>query len=251
MHLKELTQYLDQLLSTNTISDYCPNGLQVNGADKINKIISGVTASEDLIDQAIQLNAQAILVHHGYFWKNEDARITGMKYQRLQKLLQHKIALLAYHLPLDIHEQYGNNTQLAKILNFKITGNIKPDGKLPLILTGELAKPMNVNALAKHCEQALNREPTVLSGGDHEIKTIAWCTGAAQDFLELAAAHNVDAYLSGEASERNFYQAKELGIHYLACGHHATERYGIKALGEHIAQKFNLEVTYFDSNNPL
>lgn len=251
MQLTELTRYLNDLLKVDTINDYCPNGLQVEGKTEVKKIITAVTASADAIEHAIINKADVLLVHHGYFWKNENPQITGMKYQRLQKLLQHNIALLAYHLPLDIHEQYGNNIQLAKILNFDVIGNIKIDGKLPLVLTGEFNQPIGVNALAEHCARKLNREPLVISAGRHEIKTIAWCTGAAQDFIELAATQGIDAYLSGEVSERTFYQAKELGIHYLACGHHATERYGIQSLGEHIAQKFNLEVIYHESNNPI
>jgi len=252
MLLTDLCTYLDDLLDSSQIEDYCPNGLQVaRQKQEVKKIALAVTASLEVIQRAAEAGADVLIVHHGYFWKNESPNLVSMKYQRIQALLQRDIALLAYHLPLDVHSQLGNNVQLAKVLGLKMTGVIKPTGSLPLVAVGELEKPYSLVDLGLECAKRLGREPILLSGGDHPIQTIAWCTGAAQDFIEEAKAAGVDAYLSGEVSERTFYQAKELGIHYLACGHHATERYGIQALGEFLREQFGVEVTFFDVANPI
>ena len=251
MKIVALADYLNRLLAIDAVDDYCPNGIQVENRQPISKIVTGVTASLDLIEYAVAEEAEAILVHHGYFWKNEAAAIKGMKYQRLQQLLSHDIALLAYHLPLDLHPVFGNNVQLAKRLNFEITEVRNLDGKLALLYCGALKEALSLTELAAHCAQQLGQSPISLSGGAHKIKTIAWCTGAAHTYIEAAAHSGVDAYLSGEVNEANFYQAKELGIHYLACGHHATERYGVEALGRHLQEQFKLDVINYDSANPI
>lgn len=252
MQLQALAHRLNHLLKANEITDYCPNGLQVENHDQeITKIAVAVTASLEIIEAAAKIGAQALIVHHGYFWKNESQALVGMKYKRIKALMKHDIALLAYHLPLDVHPEIGNNAKLAEILEVTQTGTFKPDGKLPLVALGELNTPMRLEAFAKKCGIKLNQEPLAVSGGNHLIRKLAWCTGGAQDFIVEAKHSGADAYLSGEVSERTYYQAKELGIHYLSCGHHATERYGIKALGEWIEEEFKIPVQFIDAANPI
>lgn len=244
---KRIVNYLAKLLAVDEFSDYCPNGLQVEGKQQLNKIITGVSACQQLLDAAVKANAQAVLVHHGYFWANEDPRIIGIKKQRLAALLKHDINLLAYHLPLDMHLKYGNNVQLAKVLEFNIDAHRNKTN----IFTGKLKQPMSAAALAQHIKHKLKREPLHIAGATRPIKTIAWCTGGAQDYITQLAELNVDAYLTGEVSERTVHIARELGIHFFAAGHHATERYGIKALGEHLAAKFKLQCEFVDIDNPV
>ncbi len=244
-----LVDYCNILLDANNISDYAPNGLQVEGKAEIEHIITGVTACQALIDQAIAEKADAILVHHGYFWKGEALPITGMKQRRIKALLAHDINLLGYHLPLDMHEHLGNNAQLAYQLHFKATGTVasQPPG---LIWQGMLEKPMSLADFATHVCKHLGRRPLTIEAGDHPIETIAWCTGGAQNYIESAARSGVDAYLSGEISEQTVHAARELGVHYIAAGHHATERYGIEALGQHLSEQFAVKVTFVDIDNP-
>ncbi len=247
----KLQHYLDDLLQTTLIKDYCPNGLQVEGKDKIKKIISGVTASQDLIDVAIEQQADAILVHHGYFWKGENPCVVGMKQQRLQKLLANNINLFAFHLPLDVHMQLGNNVQLAKQLNIIHKGTKEIDGVKDLLHYGELSDAISGDTFVQHLKTTLQRTPLHIAGNGANIKTLAWCTGGAQSFLQAAAALGVDAYLTGEASEQTFHEARENNIHFFAAGHHATERYGIYALGEHVAAEFQLQHEFIDLPNPI
>ena len=248
--LKQLTQYLDGLLSADQFSDYCPNGLQVEGRDEVRHIVCGVTASQALIDAAVARGADALLVHHGFFWKGEDPRIIGMKYRRLRALLDAGISLIAYHLPLDAHPQLGNNAQLAERLGFITEGGFG-GGKGPDIgLYGRLGQPMAGQGLAAHIHTVLGREPLYVPGSDAEIKTLAWCSGGAQSYIEEAVALGVDAFLTGEVSEQTVHVARECGVHFFAAGHHATERYGVKALGEHLAQKFDLHQEFVDIDNP-
>ena len=242
-----LTDYLNQLLQIDTFSDYCPNGLQVAGKNEIKKIISGVTACQALLDIAAEKKADAVLVHHGYFWRGENPCVVGIKRQRLSTLMEHDINLLAYHLPLDAHPLYGNNAQLAQHLDFKVK-KIIDNG---LFYIGELTQPQAAAVLQQDIAHVLEQQPQWVQGNHNKIKTIAWCTGGAQDFIEKAANYGVDAYLSGEISERTFHLAKELGIHYLAAGHHATERYGIQALGTHLVEQFQLEIEFVDIPNPV
>ncbi len=246
--LKDLLTYLNQQLQPHNFKDYCPNGLQVQGKDNIKKIVTGVTASQALLDAAVAQQADAILVHHGYFWKGEAAEIIGMKQQRLKTLLTHDINLIAYHLPLDAHLELGNNIQLAKQLNI-INPTAAVDNEL--LFQGELNSAQAANDFANHIEQQLQRKPLHIAGTEKPIQRVAWCTGGAQDYITDAAELGVDAFISGEVSERTFHIAQELQIHYFAAGHHATERYGIKALGEHLTQHFGFEQQFIDIDNPV
>ena len=245
-----LLQDIEAFLNVNAISDYCPNGLQVEGKAQIQRIVSGVTASQALIDAAIEPQADAILVHHGYFWKGEDQRVIGMKQRRLKALLTHDINLLAYHLPLDVHPEVGNNVQLGQRLGLTVSGPLEPDNPRNVGLIGELAVPLSADAFALRIEQALGRAPLVI---DHQqpIKRVAWCTGGAQGYIEQAIAAGVDAYITGEVSERTFHEAQENGISFFAAGHHATERYGVQALGEWLAVRFGIEHHYVECPNPV
>lgn len=247
---QQLQAWCNDYLLANEFKDYCPNGLQVDAAVDIKKIITGVTASEALIDKAIQENANAILVHHGYFWKGEDQCIVGMKGNRIRKLLQNGISLLAYHLPLDAHPEIGNNAQLAKLLQLENSEPLYPQEKHSI---GNIYSAQNLSAveLIKMITQALNREPLHIDAGNESLNRIAICTGAAQDMIEQAAQMNCDAFISGEISERTTHLARELGVDYFACGHHATEIGGIKALGELINQRLDIDVEFVDINNPV
>lgn len=251
MQRKKLVNQLTELLKPFQINDFCPNGLQVEGKSEIKKVITGVTASQALIDAAIEKQADAILVHHGYFWKGEDQPITGMKKRRIQSLLAHDINLLAYHLPLDVHPELGNNAQLGEILDLVVERPLEPWNKNSVAVKGKLKTPMTVSEFTQLIENKLERTPLVNQAGDHEIKTIAWCTGGGQSFIDLAASQGIDAYLTGEASEQTIHSSNEQGIHFFAAGHHATERYGVKALGEYLADKYDLDVEFIDINNPV
>lgn len=245
--LTTLVESIDSLLDVARFKDYAPNGLQVEGKSDVQRIVSGVTASKALIDAAIEAKADAILVHHGWFWRGEDQRIVGMKRHRVKALLDHDISLLGYHLPLDAHPELGNNAQLAKQLGFISEGVMNAEG---VGNYGHLEKPMTASELSAHMQQQLNRTPTVVTAGDHPIKTIAWCTGGAQSYIQQAIALGVDAYVSGEISEQTTHEARENGIHYFAAGHHATERYGAPALGEYLAQQFDMNHQFIDIDNP-
>ena len=247
--LIEFVDAANALLTPERFHDYCPNGLQVEGRPQIGRVVSGVTASYALLEAALAANADAVLVHHGYFWKNEAAAITGMKRKRLQLLLQNEISLIAYHLPLDAHPQLGNNAQLAQKLDIEITGGLQNIAN-PIGNIGKLSEAMTPAAFAKKIEQRLGRAPQFIAGGEHSIRTIAWCTGAAQSYIEQAAALGVDAFLSGEISEQTVHSARELGLHFIAAGHHATERYGVQALGNYLAGQFAIEHRFIDIDNP-
>jgi dinuclear metal center YbgI/SA1388 family protein len=245
MEINDLSNYLNGLLQPERFSDYCPNGLQVEGRREINKIVTGVTASMELLQAALQANADAVLVHHGYFWRNEALPITGIKKQRIQFLLQHDINLFAYHLPLDMHAELGNNVMLAKQFDLKITKWVE------MLALAEPNKPQTLQTFANLIEAKLNRKPLVIGDLSKQIKRIALCTGAAQGYIEQALAENVDVYVSGEISEQTVHVARESGMSYISAGHHATERYGIQALGEHLAQKFGLQHQFIDCDNPV
>jgi len=241
-----LLTYIDDLLDVGRYHDYCPNGLQVEGREQVQHIVSGVTASQALIEVAIEQGADALLVHHGYFWKGETATITGIKRQRIQRLLESGINLLAYHLPLDGHIELGNNAQLARVLGFSIEDVAGDSG---LLFVGKPEQSTSGEALAAHIEACLDRTPQHISA-NKDIQRIAWCTGGAQSYIEQAAALGVDAFLSGEISEQTVHIARETGIHYFAAGHHATERYGVQALGDHLASQFDLKHSFIDIDNP-
>lgn len=246
-----LLSVLDGELQPQRFRDYSPNGLQVEGRDQIRRLVTGVTACQALIDAAIVEEADAIFVHHGYFWKNEDQRVRGMKKQRLQSLLRHDLNLFAYHLPLDAHPQLGNNAQLAQRLGVRVEGGLEADNPLSIGNVGRLDEPMSAADFAAHAEAVLGREALHIGDGQDEIETLAWCTGAAQGFIEQAQARGVDAYLSGEISEPTTHFARETGIHYFACGHHATERYGVQAVGQWLASEYGLEHIFIDIDNPV
>ncbi|MDE0731932.1 MAG: Nif3-like dinuclear metal center hexameric protein [Gammaproteobacteria bacterium] len=249
--LKELESKLLQLLKPEQFSDYCPNGLQVQGRSQIQKIVTGVTACQALIDAAALQNADAILVHHGYFWRGEDQSITGLKKARIGKLLEHDINLLAYHLPLDVHSELGNNVQLAKLLEIDIEGDIYKQNNHGLVLEGRLNQTRSFEEFSDFVSGRLNRPCFAVQGGSKEINSIAWCTGAAQNYIEMAVDAGVDAYLTGEVSEQTVHIAREAGIHFFAAGHHATERYGVQAVGKYLADEYNIEHQFIDIDNPI
>lgn len=249
--LKQLINYCNTLLTPDVYRDYCPNGLQVEGRPEINRIITGVTASQALLDRAVELQADLILVHHGYFWKGEAEPIIGMKKNRLKTLLSNDISLVAFHLPLDGHPLFGNNAQLAERLGLEVCGGLEPVNPLSIGLTGRLSSPLSAEEFSQQIAAALGRKVMHIEGGPERIETVGWCTGAAQGYIEKAAALGLDAFISGEISEPTVHCARELGIHYFAAGHHATERYGVQAVGEHLAEKFGLEHEFIDIDNPV
>lgn len=252
MQLSELAAYINRLLAVENFSDYCPNGLQVQGRAEVRTLIGGVTACQALLDAAVERQADALLVHHGYFWKGEDPRIIGIRYHRLRTLLGHDLSLLAYHLPLDAHPVYGNNVQLATRLGLTIEGSFGPIGRgSALGCVGILTQPASGSEFAARIAATLDREPLHLPGAAPLIRRIAWCTGAAQSYLEAAIDQNVDAFLTGEISEPTVHLAREAGLHYFAAGHHATERYGVQALGAHLAEQFGLQFAFVDIANPV
>lgn len=246
-----LVDYCNELLQSDAFQDYCPNGLQVEGAGQVQRLVTGVTASQALVDAAVDAGAQMLLVHHGYFWKGEPAAVTGIKQRRLKALLGADMNLLAYHLPLDVHAELGNNAQLAKLMGWNVLGALEPDNPRSVGLYGELPEALDGATLAAHMATVLQREPLHIAGNDRPIKRIAWCTGAAQGYIERAIALGADAYVTGEVSEPTVHAARENGIHFFAAGHHATERYGVKALGEHLAERFGLEHQFIDIDNPV
>ncbi|MCE9678337.1 Nif3-like dinuclear metal center hexameric protein [Shewanella sp. AS1] len=250
MQGSELTQYLAEFLQISNYKDYAPNGLQIEGKDRVKTIVTGVTACQALIDSAIALNADALLVHHGFFWKGESEVITGMKYRRIKSLIKHDINLYGYHLPLDGHPMLGNNAELGRALGVIDAEAIEasPQG---LVWQGRLDMPMAVTEFAQLLNNVLGRDPLHLGEGDRQIQHLAWCTGGAQDYIDFAVSQGADAFISGEVSERTFHSAMEQNIHYFAAGHHATERFGIKALGEHLAEKFGLVHHFVDIPNPV
>ena len=246
-----LNAYLDELLQPHLFEDYCPNGLQVQGSQTIKTIVTGVTACQALLDAAVAKNADAILVHHGYFWRGESATITGIKYRRIKQLLDNNINLFTYHLPLDAHAEHGNNVQLAKLLGFSITGRLPSNQETDLVFTGVGESTYTGDALSQLLNEKLGRKPLHIAAEKPAIKTIAWCTGAAQSYIEMAANAGADAYITGEVSEPTVHFAREQNIHFYAAGHHATERYGIKCLGDHLAAQFGVEHFFIDIDNPV
>ncbi|OHU86740.1 MULTISPECIES: Nif3-like dinuclear metal center hexameric protein [Pseudoalteromonas] len=250
MKRSEFTHTLTELLKPDAIRDFAPNGLQVEGAENIRKIVTGVTASQALVDTAVELQADTILVHHGYFWKGESQVITGMKKRRIATLLANDINLYGYHLPLDIHPELGNNAQLAKLLDIEVLGGLE-SGPTSVPVHGRLRTPMSGEVFAEKIATVLNRKPLINIVRDKPIETIAWCTGGGQGYIDLAASRGVDAYLTGEASEQTIHSSNEQGIDFFAAGHHATERYGIKALGEYLAEQYGFDVTFTDIDNPV
>jgi dinuclear metal center YbgI/SA1388 family protein len=248
--LTTLQEEADRYLNIGRISDYCPNGLQVEGRPQVRRIVSGVTASQELIDAAVEAEADVLLVHHGYFWKGENPCVVGMKQRRLKTLLANDISLLAYHSPLDLHPEVGNNVQLAAQLEITVEGPLEPDNPRTIGLLGSLREAMSARDFARRVQEVLGREPLLVDGGQM-IRRIGWCTGGGQGYIDQAIAAGVDLYLTGEASEQTFHSARENGISFIAAGHHATERYGVQALGDYLARHFALEHLFIDCPNPI
>ncbi len=248
--LSLLVAEANRLLQPENFQDYCPNGLQVEGRQTVSKLVSGVTASLALIDAAIEREADAILVHHGYFWRGEDPCISGMKGQRIRRLLQADISLLAYHLPLDAHPTLGNNAQLAERLGLLVEGGLQPEAPFPIGNYGRCARTLSAEEFAGQVEKSLGRKVLLEAVGDRPIERVAWCTGGAQGYLTQAAALGVDCYLTGEVSEQTIHEARELGLHFIAAGHHATERYGAPAVAGQLATDLGIEHEFVDVDNP-
>ncbi|CAH7058049.1 radiation resistance protein YbgI [Vibrio chagasii] len=252
MNNLQLEKLLNEKLQPQQIKDYCPNGLQVEGASEVKRIVTGVTASQALINKAVELEADALLVHHGFFWKGESEAIRGMKGKRIRTLIKNDINLLGYHLPLDIHPELGNNAKLAELLDIEVEGGLEGHPQ-SVAMFGRLKTPMTGAEFAAKIDQVLNRKPLHIApeNADKMIETVGWCTGGGQDYIELAASQGIDAFISGEISERTTYSAREQDIHYFSAGHHATERYGVKALGEWLAKEHGLDVEFIDIDNPV
>ena len=249
MQLTEILSYTDSLLHPDEYKDYAPNGLQVQGDGRdIRKIALAVTASLAAEKEAVRIGADALFVHHGWFWKHDDARIIGIRHARIATLMQSGLALVGYHLPLDDHPEFGNNALLGKALGFTATGRFGQDN---LGWIGSAPEELSAQALSETVTTVLGRKPLVVGPTNRPIRRVAWCTGAAQDYLEDAANAGVDVFLSGEISERTTHIAREVDIPYFACGHHATERLGIQALGEKIKTRFGICVTYIEIDNPV
>lgn len=251
----ELAHWLDDTMQPQRFRDYCPNGLQVAGKPRVRRLIMGVTASMDLLRAAIEREADAVLVHHGWFWKNEDTRLIGTRRERIALALKHDLNLFAYHLPLDAHPTLGNNARLGQVLG--LTPDRDADG-LPLtcgpdglIWLGRCAPGSTVATLGSQVGQALGRTPLVIGPADQKVTRVAWCTGGAQGMMQAAIDAGAEAYLTGEASEPNFHLANETGTAFIAAGHHATERYGVQALGQAAAEALGIEAEFIDLPNPI
>jgi len=248
MRLRDLEDYTSAFLECARFRDYSPNGLQVEGRPEVKRLASGVTASLALIEAAAEWGADALLVHHGWFWKNEDSRVVGVKKRRLERLLSQGISLLAYHLPLDAHPVYGNNAQLAGVLGAEVEGWF---GEQAVGAYGPLGRSQALGEWAAGIGRALGREPLVIGDPDRPLARVAWCSGGAQGYFEQAVALGVDAFVTGEVSEYNFHLARETGVAFVSAGHHATETLGVKALGGHLAERFGLDHLYIDIPNPV
>lgn len=248
MERNELLAYLDGLLNVASVRDYCPNGLQVEGRAEVRHVVCGVTACLGLIDEAVARGADTLLVHHGWFWRGEDPRVVATRRRRLGLLLAHDINLIAYHLPLDLHPEYGNNAQLARALGWVEEGRF---GDQMLGSIGRPELPVPAHQMARSIAARLGREPLLLGDGSREVRRVAWCSGAAQSHFEAAIAAGADLFVSGEVSEPTTHLARESGVPYIAAGHHATERYGVHALGRHLTERFGLRCDFADLDNPV
>lgn len=247
MRTTTILEALDELLEPARFRDYCPNGMQVEGKTEVLRLVSGVTASLALIEAAIAAGADLLLVHHGLFWKGDDMRVIGPRRRRLALLLAHDVNLLAYHLPLDAHAELGNNAQLGQRLGLVATQQF---GEQEIGCAGDLVTPVTARLFAASVEDALGRAPLVVGDADRVVRRIGWCTGGAQGHFEAAIAAGCDLYLSGEISEQTTHLARESGVPYIAAGHHATERYGVQAVGRHIATRFGILHQHIDIDNP-
>lgn len=247
--LTKLNEVFDSILEPSRFKDYAPNGLQVEGRAEVSRLVSGVTACQALIDAAIEAEADAILVHHGFFWRNEAPVITGMKQRRIKALLGADISLFGYHLPLDAHPDYGNNATLARLLGIRSESTLIPDD--PVGNVGQLEALTPVAALLERIAEKLGRVPLHVGDPDRAVQKVAWCTGGAQGYIDAAVAAGADLYITGEVSEQTVHVAREEGIEFIAAGHHATERYGVQALGEAVASQLSIEHRFIDIDNPV
>ncbi len=243
----ELERYLSDALCVNQFKDYGPNGLQVEGRPQVQRLMGGVTASRALIEQAVAWRADALLVHHGLFWRGQDGRLTGWLRQRVGLLLGADLNLLAYHLPLDAHPEWGNNAALGARLGWVADQRL---GEQQLVFAAALPQPLPADGLQQQLQAALQRPVALLPGDGRPLRRVAWCTGGAQGYFEAAIAAGVDAFVTGEMSEPQMHLARETGVAFYACGHHASERYGVQALGAHLAQRFALDWQFCDLDNP-
>ncbi|MBH9553261.1 Nif3-like dinuclear metal center hexameric protein [Inhella gelatinilytica] len=243
----ELERYLGDALAVGQFKDYGPNGLQVEGRPQVRKLMVGVTASRQVIEAAVTWGADALLVHHGLFWRGQDGRVVGWLRERLRLLLAHDINLLAYHLPLDAHAQWGNNATLGEKLGWQADARF---GEQNLGFLGSIESPVDAETLTGHVQATLGRPVHLLPGDGRLIRRVAWCTGGAQGYFESAVASGADVFVTGEMSEPQFHLARETGVAFLAAGHHATERGGVQALGKHLAEQFDLDCRFHDEANP-
>lgn len=250
MQTQDLIEHLNVYLNAASFKDYAPNGLQVEGKPEIRRIVLGVSASQALVDHACSIEADCILVHHGWFWRGERPEVVGMKQRRLKALLAHDINLIAYHLPLDAHGEVGNNAEIARVLGLEIE---ERGGDHELLFIGRPKEgAVKTEAFVARVSEAFGGIRIRVGETDGEIRRVGWCSGAAQDELIEAASRGCNVYISGEISERTTYEARENGILYLACGHHATETLGIRALGRHLKSQWpELEISWFDDENPV
>lgn len=246
---EQLERRLNDWLSPDEFKDYCPNGLQLDGGQPIRRLALGVTANQALIDAAIDQDCDALLVHHGWFWKGESQPLTGLKGRRVRTMLQAGMSLLAYHLPLDAHLELGNNAGLAEAMGWSRTGPLQPDAKHSIGDIGCVASPVSGEQLQSKLAETLD-QAVIWIDGQRQIKTLAWCTGAAQSFFQSAIDQGVDAFVTGEISEPMVHLAREAGVHYFAAGHHATERFGVQRLGRAL-EKEGLECRFIDIPSPV
>lgn len=251
--LNQLTAYLSAYLRPDSFQDYCPNGLQVEGRAEVRRLVSGVTACQALIEQAVAWQADAILVHHGYFWRGEAPQVVGMKRRRLSTLLASDVSLLAYHLPLDAHPELGNNARWGLLMGIALEAQrpLQPDLPGAVGNVGELPTAMSARAMLRCITHITGRDALHIGNPDAQVRRIAWCTGAAQDYIDAAVAAGADMFVTGEASEQTVHVAREECIQFVAAGHHATERYGVQALGEHLSRQFEIEHLFIDVDNPV
>ena len=241
-------ELLDQELRPELTRDYCPNGLQVEGSQTVNKLVSGVTACQALIDCAVEAQADAILVHHGFFWRGEDSRLIGMKAARVRALMQHDINLFAYHLPMDLHPTMGNNAGLGRVMGLDVFGMLDPSDHSMPVFVGDVASRTTATDIAASLELNLGRSVTLV--GEGAVSSIGWCTGGGQGYIDAAADAGCDLFVSGEMSEQTVHVARERGIAFIAAGHHATERFGPQSIGQWLGAQLGIDHQFVDINSP-
>lgn len=249
--LADLVAYLDAYLKIDSVRDYGPNGLQIEGRPTVRKLVTGVSGCRELFVRAREADADSVLVHHGLLWDFLPRQLTGVQYGRVAELVRAEISLLSYHLPLDRHEEVGNNAVASRRLGLDECEPFAEHRGVPIGCRGRLTEALSIAGLTARCEEVFGQEPLVLSGGPDEIRTVGIVSGAADTSLWEAIDVGLDAFITGEPSEWVMNVAREAGIHFFAAGHYATERLGVQALGDHVRQKFDLEVEFIDVPNPV